>query len=200
MLSDRQIKLLTRLDKQIQSCKQCGLFVNGRAKPYWTPASKYGIFVEAPGKEEVIQNTPLCGTTGVKFWSLMQEYKYHRAEFFVINSVNCRPVDNGKNGKPTLEEMGICSAWVRKYIRVIQPSKMLVMGKYAIGSMNTLLGEEVFYTNSMIKDTGNKKFIESFYGVPMEIVTAVHPSFALVYNPTEGLAKLKESIEVFDGS
>ncbi len=161
-------------------------------------SSKYCIFAEAPGKDEVLQNSPLVGAAGSKFWQIMNEMGLYREQFLIINSVNCRPVIDGKNGKPTLEEMGICSDWVRKYIRIIKPEKMLVMGTYAIGSLNTMLGEQVFYNNSIVKESGTKKFIESYYGIPLEIVCSVHPAWALIYNPVEGLEKLKEAIGIFN--
>ena len=197
MLDDGQIKLLNRLDQQVQSCERCELFKSGRAKPYWSPASKFGIIAEAPGSGEVSQNTPLCGTTGIKFWEVMKEFKLHKVEFFIVNSVNCRPVEGNKNGKPTTDEMSACSEWMRKYIRIIKPSKLLVMGKYALSSINQLLNEELFSIDNIVRDSGTQKFIEDYHGVPLSIVSSVHPSWALVYNPVDGLEKLKESIRIF---
>jgi uracil-DNA glycosylase len=70
-MSTTNLKLLKLLDKQVQSCELCKLFTNGRAKPYWTEVSRYGIFLEAPGKDEVLQNTPVVGRAGEKLWSVL---------------------------------------------------------------------------------------------------------------------------------
>lgn len=108
---------------------------------------------------------------------------------------NCRPVIDGKNGKPTTEEIQMCSNWVRKYIRIIRPRKMLVMGKYAIDSFNSIVGGDVLPTGSIVENNGSIIFV-SFFDVQVHVVVSVHPAYT-IYQPEIGMKALKHSIEVF---
>jgi len=194
---DRNIKLLTLLDEQIQQCKLCNLHTNGRAKPYWTNTSRYGIFLEAPGKEEVIQNTPVVGTAGKKLWQILHDAGFERNDFLIVNSVNCRPMVDNKNGKPTLEEMKHCSDYVRKYIRIVKPTKMLIMGKYAIESFNRIMGGDILPTGSIVENNGKTVFL-SIFDIKVHLVVSVHPSYS-IYQPESGMKALRHSIEIFKG-
>jgi uracil-DNA glycosylase len=188
-------KMLTLLDDRIQSCTQCNLHGGGRAKPYWTSKSIYGIFLEAPGKKEVVQNTPVVGSAGKKLWQELHNVGLEREDFLIVNSVNCRPVVGKKNGKPTPEEIYTCSDWVRKYIRIIKPTKMLVMGKYAIESFNSIVGGDVLPTGIITENNGKITFI-SFFDVQLHVVVSVHPAYT-IYQPEIGMKALQHSINIF---
>jgi DNA polymerase len=61
------------------------------------------VFVlEAPGKQEVLCGTPVVGKAGKKLWDIAAKYQLYRDNFAIINTVNCRPIDGTKNGKPTI--------------------------------------------------------------------------------------------------
>ena len=70
MLSKSQIRKLEFLDKKIQECKKCkNLYLNGMAVPFWTRNSRFLMIAEAPGKDEVKEDTrtPLVGKAGRLF-------------------------------------------------------------------------------------------------------------------------------------
>jgi uracil-DNA glycosylase family 4 len=188
-------KMLTLLDNQVQSCTKCNLYSGGRAKPYWTSHSRYGLFLEAPGKEEVTQNTPVVGGAGKKLWQALHDVGLERSDFLIINSVNCRPVVDGKNGKPTAEEMLSCSDWARKYIRIIKPIKILVMGTYAVQSFNRIVGGDVLPIGSIVENNGKIVFVK-FFDVEVHIVVSVHPAYT-IYQQEKGMKALKHSIDIF---
>jgi uracil-DNA glycosylase family 4 len=194
-MTPHDIKLLNLLDSQVQSCTKCNLYSNGRAKPYWANTSQYGLLLEAPGKQEVDQNTPVVGSAGNKLWAELHEVGLERSDFLIVNSVNCRPLDGNKNGKPTVEETTLCSDWIRKYLRIVKPTKMLVMGKYAIESFNRIVGGEILPTDSIMNNNGKVTFV-SFFELQVHIVVSVHPAFC-IYRPEKGIQALKHSIEVF---
>lgn len=194
-MNEYDLKLLTLLDSQVQSCKLCELHKNGRAKPYWTPGSQYGLFLEAPGGEEVAQNTPVVGKAGGKLWAALHEVGLERSDFLIVNSVNCRPVDGKKNGKPTGEQMRLCSDWVRKYIRIVKPSKILVMGTYAIHSFNSIVGGDVLPTGFIMDKVGDTVFMDVF-GIQFHAVISVHPAYT-IYQPEKGMEALKKSARIF---
>jgi uracil-DNA glycosylase family 4 len=175
----------------------CNLFKNGRAKPYWTNTSRYGLFLEAPGKEEVIKNSPVVGKAGKKLWQALNEAGLERSDFLIVNSVNCRPLVGNKNSKPTAEENILCSAWARKYIRIVKPYKMLIMGSYAINSFNKIVGGEILPTGSMVENNSKTIFLKIF-DIGIHLVVSVHPSYSL-YNPVIGKQLLEQSINIFKG-
>jgi uracil-DNA glycosylase len=183
-MTPKQIRLLQLLDEQILACTDCDLHKNGRAKPYWSPNSQYVIIGEAPGKDEVTLNEPFVGRAGNILWNNMTALKM---DFLVINSVNCRPVNGTKNGKPTEEQKFHCRKWRNKYITVLEPKLIFALGDHAV---SCLLPE----TSGSVKNNATM-----FYsvGYNADVVRSVHPAYAL-YNSEQGTKLLKESITLFD--
>jgi len=183
---DRKTKrLLELLDNQIVECTACTLFHNGRCKPYWTPESKYAMVLEAPGKTEIEENIPVIGTAGRHLWDMAEHFGYKREDFLIINSVNCRPVVGNKNGKPTYFQTELCRDWVRKYLKVFKPEKMIIFGAYALF---TLLNK-----NGIMKESGSVEFDEEF---DTPIAKSIHPAM-IIYNKTRGKQMLYDGFQAF---
>jgi DNA polymerase len=183
-MNQKQIRMLELLDIQIQSCEKCELCLGGRAKPHWSNESKYVIVGEAPGSEEAQRNTPFVGPAGAILWEKMSENGYSRDDFLIINSVNCRPVSGKRNDKPSDMQMETCYPWLIKYIRVLQPAKLLILGGYAL---NTMLKMPII---GIMK---HNAITYSFGTTPC--VVSVHPAFAL--RNASGVELLSESIKKF---
>ena len=183
-MNTKQYRMLQILDEQITSCEKCNLYRTGRTKPYWTQTSKYVIIGEAPGRDEVALNTPFVGTAGKHLWEMMAFHDFVREDFLIINSVNCRPMMGNINGKPTLHEMKKCKQWIRKYIKVLEPKIILVMGNYA---MDMMTGESSGITdmNATIEESTE-------YG---RIILSVHPMMC-IYSGSKGKQKLYDSIRL----
>jgi len=189
-LDKKTIRMLQLLDKQILLCKECELqfaFVEVRCKPWWTPNSRYVIVGEAPGAQEVKEQKPFVGQAGIILWRNIEYVMgLDRDSFAVINSVNCRPVRNNRNSKPTLTQQKACYPWVRKFIKLIKPEKVLILGNYAAG---TMIGKNIGITH--LNGTTGKLQINN---IPYTL--GVHPAYAL-YNQAEGEKKLRIAIEAF---
>lgn len=185
MLSKKQRRMLELLDGQIQSCTECLLHVNGRAKPYWTEKSKYVLILEAPGGDEVRENTPTIGKAGRILWDAFMKYDLKREDFLIINSVNCRPMVGNRNGKPTYEEMDKCRHFVYKYINVLNPKFGMVFGNYA---MWFLFG----IRSGITRHNGNW---ESNISLKVDFVKSVHPA-SVIYT-ADNRKILERSIDVF---
>lgn len=196
MLKENQVKLLTLLDNYVSNCQECNLYNGGRSKPYWTLNSKYCVFAEAPGLQETKQNTPLVGTAGNNFWNIMNGFGYNKEDFLVINSVNCRPIINGKNGKPSPEEMAKCIQWIRKYLKIIMPRVILSLGGYAIKSLEMLSNTNILVENSIIKT--NSSICDINIGFNTKVICSVHPAYATIYNPDVGMEMLKKAVGTFN--
>jgi uracil-DNA glycosylase family 4 len=95
------------------------------------------MLLEAPGKEEVENNEVIIGKTGRMLWDIMAEYQLRKQDFLIMNSVNCRVLNGKKNGKPSEAHRDCCRPWIRKYIKVFQPRKIILFGNFAL---HTILG------------------------------------------------------------
>lgn len=184
----RKFDRLTYLSENIPRCKKCArLRQNGMAIPYWNMSSKYLALAEAPGREEALAETPLVGSAGKKWEKEINRLGLEREDFVLINSVQCRPVVDGRNGKPTLTEIENCRFWVNKYIEVIRPEKILAMGNYAVWSLfktgNTLGG--------IMGSSG--KFIGNYMNIP--VWACIHPASLLYHNDNLGL--FRKSLKKF---
>lgn len=165
-LSNRQISRLKYLDEKILQCKKCKrLRSNGMAIPYWNRYARYIILAEAPGKEEVKNNTPLVGPAGTIGFDELKRFEFLRRDFLLINSVQCRPLnERGGNGKPRSYEIENCRFWVDRYIKVFDPEYMIAFGNYA---MHYLFGESTGITKS-------SGVIRNYNGI--KVVPSIHPS------------------------
>lgn len=83
-------------------------------------------------------NEPFIGTAGNKLWECAWKFGIEKKHCFIINSTNCRPIDGNKNGKPTELQRDRCRDWLRKYFKILQPKKILLLGNYA---MHTFVNE-----------------------------------------------------------
>ena len=188
----KKLKRLIYLTENIHRCKKCSrLRPNGMAIPYWNMKSKYLGLAEAPGKEEVEQETPLVGPAGEIWEKEVERIGFEREDFVLINSVQCRPVVGRRNGKPTFNEMINCGFWINKYIETVRPEKILAMGNYAVWSLfrtgNTLGG--------IMASSG--KFIGNYGKIP--VYACIHPASLLYHNDNKTLFRksLKNFKEVY---
>lgn len=133
VLTPRQIKLLQLLDKQFVNCRKCNLYPNGMAKPLWNPFNRFAIIGEAPGYNEVRGGEPFVGQAGKILMNNLTKIGFRRSDFLIINSVNCRCIKYGTNanGKPLRTQLHACQDWIRKYMKVVNPEKILCLGNYA---------------------------------------------------------------------
>jgi DNA polymerase len=185
----RRRKMWEICDRQITACEDCDLYVNGRAKPYWTDDARFAIVGEAPGFNEVRGSEPFIGAAGKLLMKALEDHGFKREQFMIINAVNCRPVIqrdppiiNPPNGKPTEAQMGACSKWVTKYLKVTNPERIIILGAYALF---TLTGKR-----GIIEYNGS---VEKVLEIPS--VISVHPAYSL-YSPS-GKRLLYESISKF---
>ena len=121
----------------------------------------------------------------------MDKFGLRKEEFAIINSIQCRPVTKtGANGKPTMDDLENCRTWIRKFIRILEPHKILILGNYAkavIEDSNTIGG--IMSINSTA--ASNNVFVRETH-----VVYSVHPSMC-IYKGKEGERMLEKSIKVF---
>ena len=186
LLSNKQMRMLELLDGMISECTECSLHTGGHVKPYWTPMSMHVAIGEAPGAMEVVNNEPFVGKAGEILGESMSKVGFRKEEFLFINSVNCRPTDGSKNSKPSLLQVDICRKWMRKYIKVINPDKIIGFGNFARGSLTG-------HYSGIVKYNGH---IERIYPYNRRAVFSVHPAYC-IYDQKNGVEKLDYAIERF---
>lgn len=190
MLTEREIRLLELLEDQISQCRKCELLFRRKCLPYWTPISKYLILGEAPDENEV-DNEPFVGSTGNKLWAIMDKFGLRKEEFAIINSIQCRPVTTvGRDGKPTIEDLKTCRPWIRKFIRILEPHKILILGNYAKAVIENSINICGIMTENADIHSNNE------YINDMCVVYSVHPNVC-IYKGKAGELMLEKSIKIF---
>ena len=109
----------------------------------------------------------------------------------IINSVNCRPVNGNKNGKPTQEQINRCREWVNLYINTLMPLRGILLGAYAQQSIMNESVDSVIQNNCTLTLYQTNNMNTPL--IPM--VRSVHPAFS-IYSP-EGEGLLENSIKKF---
>jgi len=186
MLDSKKIRMLELLDDMMTKCEKCQLYSGGRVTPYWTSLSKYVIIGEAPGKEEVENNEPFIGKSGKILWEIMNRFGLRKEEFLIINTVQCRPTDGKKNLKPSTIQINLCKNIWKKYIKVLKPYRMILLGNYANGIIDGRY-------DGIVNRNSTLRYSDEF---DIEYVCSVHPSYC-IYNKEQGHILLEKSIKKF---
>jgi len=190
MLSSKQIKMLHLLDKQVETCKKCSLSMNGTAIPFWTSNAKYVIIAEAPGWNEVRRQTPFVGAAGEILTKELSNAGLESKDFLIINTVQCRPVSGTRNGKPNEDQIITCQDYLRKYIKVVNPEKILCLGNYAkyifTGNFYGILGQRGEFNSFKLKGSN----------IEYPVLFTIHPAYC-IYNSGEGIPILRNDIVLF---
>ena len=193
MLDDRQIRLLELLEDQINKCNLCKSLYTRKCLPYWTPLSKYLIIGETPAGNDV-GNEPLTDIAGKKLWDIMDKYALRKEEFAIINSIQCRPVTETGSNNPTMSNMIRCRPWIRKFIKILEPHKVLVLGNYA-----KAVSEDSNNIGGIMSMNGIYR-INSVYIESLPVVYSIHPNYKNVHPSMGGKLVdqlLETSIKVF---
>ena len=189
MLTNKQLRMLELLDKKVDKCPLCSLKDNGTALPHWTEDSRYVIIGESPNMSDVRSKRPFMGAGGRVLREILSTVGLKSKDFLIINSVQCVPDYRGSNGKPDLGQLEYCKGYIRKYIKVINPEKILCLGNYA----KYIFTHEV---QGVLRQRGvfNEWDIGGGYIYP--VMFTVNPNYC-VYNPEEGKRFLREDIMKF---
>ena len=125
---------LERITAAIALCQRCKL-AETRTKVVpgeGSGCAKVMFIGEAPGREEDLQGRPFVGRAGKLLDRLLAEIRIARSEVFIGNVLKCRPASpQGKDRKPTQEEVSACSEFLDNQIERIQPKVICTLGDTA---------------------------------------------------------------------
>src|SRR5215212_9398222 len=131
MAKSKKVRRLEELAAQIRVCTKCPLWesrtlaVPGDGKF----SSKVMIIAEAPGKEEDESGHPFVGSAGRYLDHVLEGTGIDRSDFFITNTVKCRPP---KNRTPKKNEVETCTTnYLFEQIELINPKLIMLLGGVA---------------------------------------------------------------------
>jgi uracil-DNA glycosylase len=131
MAKAKKTRRLEELAAQIRSCTLCPLWesrtlaVPGDGKF----SAKVMIIAEAPGKEEDETGLPFVGAAGRFLDHVLEGTKLDRRDFFITNTVKCRPP---KNRTPKRNEVETCTSnYLFEQIELLNPKLIMLLGVVA---------------------------------------------------------------------
>ncbi len=122
---------LKKIKEKILNCQKCPLYKN-RNYPVIGEGShqaKIMFIGEAPGVQEDKTGHPFCGPAGKILDELLNSVGIKRENVYVSNLIKCRP---SNNRDPQKEEIGACSSYIERQIKIIQPKIICPLGRYSM--------------------------------------------------------------------
>ena len=132
-------QLLAALAEEVRACRLCTLGEQRKnAVPGEGSSCAKVMFVgEAPGADEDEQGRPFVGRAGQLLRQLIDRIKLDSGEYFIGNTLKCRPPGN-RDPEPL--EIEACKKWLFAQIAVIKPLVVVILGRH---SMGLLLGPKL---------------------------------------------------------
>jgi uracil-DNA glycosylase family 4 len=163
---------LDALRAQVEVCTACQLCQGRRHAVFGMGAqpARWMVIGEAPGEQEDRQGQPFVGRSGQLLDSMLRAVGMSRDEnVFIANVIKCRPPGN-RNPKP--EEIAACSPYLKRQIELVQPERILVLGRFAA---QTLLG-----TDATIGSLRGRQHVwTTEAGVRIPVIVSYHPAYLL---------------------
>lgn len=106
------------------------------------PLSARLLFVgEAPGRLGAERSrVPFLGDrSGLHFETLLAHVGLTREDVFVTNAVLCCPTADGRNARPTANEITNCSSFLRQTIEFVSPLVVATLGTVALDAVGRLV-------------------------------------------------------------
>jgi DNA polymerase len=129
------VPVLAQLAQDASTCTRCRL-ASGRTNVVFgmgNPKSGLMFVGEGPGQQEDQQGLPFVGRSGQLLDRLvLEEMSLTRDDFYVTNTVKCRPPGNRD---PLPDELGSCWPYLDKQLELIDPKVVVTLGNFATRSL-----------------------------------------------------------------
>jgi len=137
---------------------------------------------EAPGQDENQKGIPFVGRAGQFLRQKISLFYTGRFEdLYITNTVKCWPcTSDGKNRKPTPEEVLACSDWLELEIKNVLPSVIVPLGKTALRRIDGI--------GDISTNQGKAAWSEKYKAV---IYAMYHPAF-IIRNPKQSEAEFED--------
>ncbi len=164
---------LNKLKLEVQNCTNCSL-CGKRNNIVFSDGCECApvMFIgEAPGQNEDNTGIPFVGRAGQLLRKFMLEVGFGENDFYIANTLKCRPPENRK---PTKEEKKACAYFLEKQIELVNPKIIVLVGSTALESFIFDKKLTITKARGQIFEIDNRKFIPIF-----------HPSYLLRYHSME---------------
>jgi uracil-DNA glycosylase len=181
---------LGALADQICVCTKCPLHESRTiAVPGdGTARSKFMIIGEAPGKDEDETGHPFVGASGRFLDHMLEGSGIDRGDFFITNTVKCRPP---KNRTPKKSEIVTCTTnYLFEQIELVDPALVMLLGRTAA---TTILGvKNLNDARNQVIEKDGRRYIVGYHPAARfyreEIRAKVDEDFALLVEETQRAA------------
>jgi DNA polymerase len=108
------------------------------------PKASLILVGEAPGRQEVVQQTPFVGKAGGNLNEFLHILGKKREDIYITNVVKFRPVkikekpgavESVSNRAPNREEIELSRGWLYKEINIIKPDVVVSLGNIALKAL-----------------------------------------------------------------
>ena len=125
---------LEELRAEIGDCRLCRLCEKRTHLVFGTgnPQARVMFVGEGPGYEEDRQGLPFVGKAGQLLNRIIQAMGMSREQVYIANVVKCRPPENRT---PLPDEAAVCSAFLRRQIKIVRPQVICALGSVAVGTL-----------------------------------------------------------------
>lgn len=161
MAKTKKAQRLDELAAQIRRCPLCPLresrneAVPGDGKY----TAKVMIVGEAPGREEDESGKPFVGATGRFLDHVLEGTGLDRADFFITNTVKCRPP---KNRTPRKLEVDTCTSnYLFEQIELINPRLVMLLG--TVAAKKVLGVKSINEARGRVITQGERRFLVDYH-------------------------------------
>jgi uracil-DNA glycosylase family 4 len=114
----------------IGDCQRCPLSLTRTTLVFGVGKADADVMFigEGPGRNEDLKGEPFVGAAGQLLDELLGSIGLQRQEVYIANIVKCRPPNNRD---PEVLEIETCTPFLREQIRLIDPSVIVTLGKFA---------------------------------------------------------------------
>jgi DNA polymerase len=125
------VPTLVALEEEARTCVRCPLS-KGRTQVVFgvgNPEADLVFVGEGPGEQEDLQGEPFVGKSG-KFLDklILEEIGLTRHDFYVCNTVKCRPPGNRD---PLPAELSACRPFLDQQLELVDPKVVVTLGNFA---------------------------------------------------------------------
>jgi uracil-DNA glycosylase len=161
MAKSKRAGKLEELAAQIRVCTKCPLWESRTlAVPGDGPGkARVMIIGEAPGREEDESGHPFVGATGRFLDHVLEGTGIDRRDFFITNTVKCRPP---KNRTPRALEVETCTSnYLFEQIALVNPRLIVLLGIVAAKKM--LKVKSINEARGRIIERDGRKFLVGYH-------------------------------------
>jgi DNA polymerase len=161
MAKTKKARRLDELAAQIKVCTRCPLW---ESRTHAVPGDgKYMaqvmIVAEAPGKDEDETGHPFVGSAGRFLNHVLEGTGLDRTDFFITNTVKCRPP---KNRTPKKLEVDTCTSnYLFEQIELINPRLVMLLG--TVAAKRVLGVKSINEARGRVIEQDGRKFLVGYH-------------------------------------